>query len=78
MGSEDLGPLPVIHEREAMVREAENKMLTHWIEVSKDLTEGEEIRVLTNFLSGRLGTIAKFMIRAERHPDDPDQPGGLA
>lgn len=41
---------------------------------ANDLTYGE----LTAILSGELSSLAKYQIRQERHPNDPEKPGGLA
>ena len=78
MADDNFNCLPVIHEREAVVRDAEQKLLETWIEISKTLTTGEKLQVAANFIHDRVGGIAKWAIRAERHPDDPDKPGGFA
>lgn len=40
-------------------------------------TDGELFSVIGDVLGGQITNLAKYMIRAERHPDDPDKPGGL-
>lgn len=60
-----------IHKREEIVRKAQAE-LTEW-KMKHDLTPGEMIRVWSDELS----SLAKWMIRGERHPDDPETPGGI-
>ena len=38
------------------------------------LTDGE----VTSIIASKLSSDARFLVRAERHPDDPDKPGGEA
>jgi len=71
------GDLPRIHDRESLVQEAEFKIKGVLIEACKELTYGEELRVLANVFGGTLSSIAKHTIREERHPGKPDKPGGL-
>lgn len=69
----------LIHPREKRVNEAEldlHKFLVTLRE-KKDLTQSEYLRVVINALSSAIQSIAKWQIREERHPDDPDKPGGL-
>lgn len=40
-------------------------------------TDGELFSVIGDVLGGQITNLAQYMIRAERHPDDPDKPGGL-
>lgn len=61
-----------VHRREMVVTEAE--FAVHRVLYDAELTFGEQVRVLSSLLS----SAAKYAIRAERHPDDPDYPGGLA
>ena len=42
-----------------------------------DLTEGERLRVVAKVFGGYVGSVAKYAIREERHPGQPDKPGGL-
>ncbi len=72
-----------IHKREKIVTEAQRELIERifkwkkrWVYNDK-LTDGEELRVLASLHSDWLATKAKYMIRDERHPDDPDRPGGL-
>ena len=67
-----------IHPRESAVKKAELSIRTYILETCKDLSEGEELQVLSNVLSSCFGGIAKYMIREERHPGEPDKPAGLA
>lgn len=76
-GPEDL---PRIHPREAIVRRAEldvEEAVAKTLE-GRDLTTAEELRVVVGVFSRLAGSIAKHAIRAERHPNDPDKPGGWA
>lgn len=73
-------PLPRIHPRETAVKAAEidlAKVVSDTIEKHK-LTEAEALRVVNNALSGWIAGFAKYAIRAERHLDDPEKPGGWA
>lgn len=73
-----LGPLMKIHPREKIVDLVQEKLQETWMLYYSKLTTAEAIRVISEFVSRNLGGIAKYAIRAERHPDDPGQPGGLA
>jgi len=72
-----------IHEREFIVNEAECEIEKAFIDVmieiksKHELTIGEEIKIVTSVLTHWLGSIAKYMIRDERHGDS-DKLGGLA
>jgi hypothetical protein len=46
-------------------------------EYGGDLTDGETLATISDVLGGEVATLAKYMIRAERHPGNPDTPGGL-
>jgi hypothetical protein len=70
--------MPQIHEREVLVREAERAASEAIAGACQGLTEGERLRVLASVLSAEIGGTAKYMIREERHPGDPDRPGGWA
>lgn len=59
-----------IHPREELVAKAALEVLRTLN--AHDLTDGEQIRVMGDLLSG----IAKYMIRGERHPYDPMKGGG--
>lgn len=63
------------HKREPIVGEAQGKigMAINRIAMEYDLTYGE----MTRIVASELAHLAKWMIRAERHPDDPNRPGGL-
>jgi hypothetical protein len=65
-----------IHERVMIVQAAELRLSEAVCEMVKkhELTYGE----LTMILAGQLQRWAKYQIRSERHPEDPDKPGGLA
>ena len=75
---DSLGPLPVAHHREKLVNEAELDLIKAYTDIikQKDLTTAEVLRVVTNFVHRSIGNIAKYAIRHERHPDDPEKPGG--
>jgi len=68
-------PIVKIHEREIIVREADLEFTTMIGKIIKkyDLTYSEELRIL----SDRLQSMAKYMIREERHPGEINKPGGL-
>lgn len=74
----DMGPLPKEHERASTVRKAESDLAMQWLKTVEkyDLTTGEQLRVLSNVLSGLIGSIAKYAIRHERHGRG-DKPGDL-
>jgi hypothetical protein len=65
-----------IHERVMIVQRAELDLREFFGQLVKkhDLTWGE----IAMILGGTLQAYAKYQIREERHPDDPDRPGGLA
>jgi hypothetical protein len=69
--------LPKLHPRERIVAKAENDLRTAVAEAVRDLTTGEELRVLAAVFGDRVGGIAKYAIRDERHGKS-DKPGGLA
>ena len=60
-----------LHEREYVMQQA-NSDLYALIE-KHGLTNGEVVRLYAEHLA----SIAKWMIRDERHPDDPSKPGGI-
>lgn len=71
---------PKIHPREAVVKAAEidlAKGIGDAIEKHK-LTEAEALHAVNAAFSGWIAGLAKYAIRAERHPDDPEKPGGWA
>ena len=69
-----------LHPREALVTEARLDLIRRvldWREQHDDLTFGELLSILGGTLGDQVTSLAKYEIRAERHPDDPDKPGGL-
>jgi hypothetical protein len=70
--------MPKRHEREPLVHAAEQAIRDAIEAACRGLTEGERLRVVASVLSSEIGVTAKHMIREERHPDDPDRPGGWA
>ena len=68
-----------VNAREANAHAAKHVLLKAIIEMNRtcDLTPGEGIRVVSEILYNELASIAKYMIREERHPGKPDMPGGL-
>lgn len=66
-----------IHRREPKVEAAISILNECLWEISEGLTEGEYIRVVSEALCGVIGSVAKYKIREERHPGDPDGRGGL-
>jgi hypothetical protein len=74
-----MGPFPQIHPRERIVTEAEQQLRMSIIGLHKlGLTTGEFLQVVTNVMTNEIRMIARHAIRAERHPDDLDKPGGWA
>ena len=66
-----------LHPREKNVRAAETKLREVLLELLKDLTEGEYMRVIGTVMGDEINNTAKYMIREERHPGKPDEPGGI-
>jgi hypothetical protein len=69
-----------LHPRERIVTEARldlRKRILDWREQHADLTDGELLGILGGTLGDEVTGLAKYMVRAERHPDEPDRPGGL-
>ena len=77
---EMLGCLPKLHEREKVVRDAEESLrdkLLAWQKVwSSKLTTAEYLSVLQRVLSESVASCLKYAIRHERHGTS-DKPGGL-
>jgi hypothetical protein len=67
--------MPRIHPREQVVGTAGREIseAVARIAFEHDLTYAEIFSILGGEIQGQ----AKYAIRAERHPDDPDAPGGL-
>lgn len=69
------------HPRVAIVTQARaalTEAVLRWDrEHAAGLTDGEWVGVISGVLGDQLGHWAKYTIRAERHPDDPDKPGGI-
>ena len=64
-----------LHPREIITLKADREyreFVTSLI-IKHDLTHGEQLRIM----STTVGSLAEWIIRLERHPDNPDQPGGL-
>jgi len=66
---------PKLHKREIIVRQANADWLKFYMEWTKkyDLTFGEVLSILAQEIAG----IAKWTVRAERHPGHEDRLGGL-
>ena len=62
----DLGPLPPVHPREALVAAATHKLETALDEAVKGLTTAEALRAVTAAFSGWLAFVANIGIRRER------------
>ncbi len=64
-----------IAKRDVDMRVAESELTRLLLDWEKKYrpTYGE----LVGFHARELSMLAKYMVRAERHPDDPDRPGGL-
>jgi hypothetical protein len=78
----DLGPLPRIHEREAIVETAKRKLESAVIDVVssdefKELTSAEYTKVINLVLSDRIASLMRHLIRIERHGNS-EEPGGWA
>lgn len=78
----DLGPLPRMHDREVIVREAEDELRLA-ISISSgegsklsELTTAELLQVYNSVFSSAIGTVLKYAIRKERH-GRTDRPGGI-
>lgn len=70
-----------LHPRELFMREAKvdlARRVMAWHEDHKDLTDGEVLGIIGEILGAEIMQVAKYMVRSERHPDDPDKPAGLA
>lgn len=65
-----------IHPREQVVGQAKCQIKAAILAAvqAHGLTNGE----LSSILAEEIASVAKYQIRAERHPNDPDKPGGLA
>ena len=70
--------MPIMHPREKLVTNAEQVLRKACLKVSDGLTTAEYLRVVTSVLSDEVQGMLKLMIRQERHPDNPDKPGGWA
>ncbi len=65
------------HKRDKIVRDAEQMVRQALFDHTKNLTEGEYLRVVCAVFGDAVSTTAKYIIRHERHGDS-DTPGGLA
>lgn len=65
-----------LHERVLIVEKASLEIAQFVLDISEKygLTDGEYLKILSENLSNT----AKYMIREERHPGDPDAKGGEA
>lgn len=77
MSTENMGPLPRIHPREAAVKQAERNIGAAIDEAVKGLTAAEAVRAVNAAFGSWLGGMARSWIRQERH-GDVDKPGGAA
>ncbi len=68
-----------IHPRLEIVHQAERELRDALERVTDELklTDGEYLMVIASVFGDRVGSFAKHMIRAERHPNQPDKPGGI-
>jgi hypothetical protein len=74
-----------IHERYYVVRDQASKLseALHKIVFERDgeefvLTSGEQLAVVSRVFGDWLSSFAKYAIREERHPEDPDKKGDEA
>jgi hypothetical protein len=65
-----------LHPRFRTVQKARNEIVGKILELehTHELTDAEIIGILGDYLAEK----AKYMIRSERHPDDPDKKGDEA
>jgi hypothetical protein len=65
-----------LHPRSSIVTQARNEFETFLLDLRQkhELTYGE----LFSLLGGGIANLAKYQIRSERHPDDPDKRGDEA
>lgn len=65
-----------IHERTIVVMDARSELTKFMgaLEEKYDLTYGE----MFSMLADRMSDLAKYLVRAERHPDDPNKKGDEA
>lgn len=65
-----------LHPRMQVVADAEYEFKKAWraIEEKYELTYGEMFRILGQ----QVDNIARYLVRSERHPDDPDKKGDEA
>ncbi len=68
--------MPQVHEREFKVRAAKRAFDKFVIDLCEE-AELTEIELLQIFTESQQSTL-KYMLRAERHPESPDKPAGLA
>ncbi len=68
--------LPKIHPREYVYDKALIRIRKLLRELQKELTQGEYLKLITQELAYEWMFTAQHTIRHERHPDDPDKPGG--
>ena len=63
-----------LHERYVIVkqqkRELDSLVFDYLFDDSRDLTQGERIRIISEIFSDLIASEAKYMIRAERHGDE--------
>jgi hypothetical protein len=66
------GPLPTLHPRFRIVETAKTELLSAYAEICKrhNLTCVEALMIP----DGLTSTTLKYMLRQERHPDNPDKP----
>jgi hypothetical protein len=69
--------MPKIHPREENVQVAQLALREILTQIRKDLTFWEFMRIISSELAGEWSSMAKYGIREERHPENPDQPGGF-
>lgn len=72
--------MPRRHPRDIICSQAElgiRNAIADIVELYK-LSDAEQLQVVMNACNGNLNNLVRHMIRDERHPDDPNKPGGLA
>lgn len=69
-----------MHPRVSVVTRARSDLaerVNGWHKTHTDLTDGELLGIISDVLGNEIAALAKYMVHAERHPDDTDKPGGL-
>lgn len=76
--TDELWPLPKMHERSIVCRKAEQELLTsvHAVITKYSLTTAEQLQLVNMVAHDFIAGVLKFAIRVERH-GDVDKPGDI-